>query len=253
MTIYLDLIFLFNWWIDFFLLITVKLTLKRVTKVIRIIIASLVGAISIIFLFININYVILFVLKIILGLLMCIIAFKFKSFSYTFNNLIYLLMSGIILGGAINIMKPYLEHNKIFYFIFVILVTPFILIGYVKQNKKLKKGYSLYYQVKILFKNLKIIQLSAFLDTGNKLIDPVTNKPIILVEKKYLKGIYRIRSPMYVPVKTVNKKSMIECFKPEWVVINEKKYNNYLVGACENNIFSDGINCLLNNKLVEDL
>ena len=253
MTIYLDLLFLFNWWIDFFLLIVVKLTLKRMTKIIRIIIASFVGALSIIFLFLNISYLGFLIIKILLGVLMCIIAFKYKSLSYTINNLIYLLMSGIILGGAINLIKVNLETNKFLYFLIVTLITPIILLGYVKQNKKLKKNYSFYYQVKLIFKNLKEINLSAFLDTGNKLTDPVTNKPIILVEKKCLKGVYNIRSPMYVPIKTVNKSSLIECFKPEHIIINNKKYNNYLVGACDNNLFNDGINCLLNNKLVEEL
>ena len=253
MTIYLDLLFLFNWWIDFFLLIVVKLTLKRIAKIIRIIFASLIGALSIIFLFLNISYLILLIIKLLLGILMCIIAFKFKSISYTTNNLIYLLMSGVILGGAINLVKPNLETNKYLYFLIVTIITPIILLGFVKQNKKMKKHYSFYYQVKLIFKNLKEINLSGFLDTGNKLVDPITNKPIILVEKKCLKGVYNIRSPMYVPIKTVNKSSLIECFKPEYIIINKKKYNNYLIGACENNLFNDGINCLLNNKLVEEL
>ena len=183
MTIYLDLLFLFNWWIDFFLLIVVKLTLKRMTKIIKIIVASFIGALSIIFLFLNINYINLLITKLLLGIIMCIIAFNFKSISYTINNLIYLIMSGIILGGAINLIKPYLDHNNFLYFLFVIFITPFVLFGFVNQNKKFKKNYSLYYQVKIIFTNLKEINLSAFLDTGNKLIDPITNKPIILVEK----------------------------------------------------------------------
>lgn len=253
MTIYVDLLFLFNWWVDFFLLIVVKLILKRITKVIRIVIASFIGSLSIIFLFLDINNLGLLIIKFILGLLMCIIAYKFKSISYTINNLIYLLMSGVILGGAINLIKPNLETNKFLYFLIVSLITPVILLEFVRQNKNLKKNYSFYYQVKLIFKNLKEINLSAFLDTGNKLIDPITNKPIILVEKKCLKGVYNIRSPMYVPLKTVNKNSLIECFKPECIIINNKKYNNYLVGACENNLFDDGINCLLNNKLMEDL
>lgn len=253
MTIYIDLLFLFNWWIDFFLLLVVKLTLKRITKITRIIIASMIGALSIIFLCFNINYIILFFLKIILGFIMCIIAFKFKSLTYTLNNLIYLFMAGVILGGTINLIKPYIVYNKFLYFLGLIIITPIILIGFVKQNKKLKKNYSLYYQVKIIFKSLKQISLNGFLDTGNKLIDPITNKPIILVEKKCLKGVYNIRSPMYIPIKTVNKTSLIECFKPEYIIINEKYYNNYLIGVCEDNLFNDGINCLLNNKLVEEL
>lgn len=253
MKIYLDLLFLLNWWIDFFLLMIVKLTLKRVTKIRRIFLGSLVGALSIIFLFFNLNYFWLFFLKFFLGLIMCLISFKYRNFSYTLNNLIYLLMSGVILGGIINLIKPYLESKKVLYFIMIIVITPIFLISFIKQNRTLKRKYSFYYQVQLRFKNLKSINLSAFLDTGNKLIDPITNKPIILVEKKCLKGVYKIRSPMFVPVITINKKSLVECFKPDYIIINNRKYYNYLIGACENNLFSDGINCLLNNKLVEDL
>ena len=51
-----------------------------------------------------------------------------------------------------------------------------------KEAKKLKLNYSKYYKINIIFDD-STLNLTAFLDTGNKLTDPITNKPIILVEK----------------------------------------------------------------------
>ena len=61
MIIYLDLIFFINFAYDFLLLLTVAMTLKRKVKIIRIIIASLIGAFSIFLLFLNINEIIAFI------------------------------------------------------------------------------------------------------------------------------------------------------------------------------------------------
>ena len=68
-----------------------------------------------------------------------------------------------------------------------------------------------------------------------------------------MKGIIHNRSPMYVPVKTVNKNSLIKCYKPEELIINNQKFNNYLIGIVKDKINIDGVNCLLNYKMMEEL
>ena len=251
MKVYIDLLFIFNCWIDFCLLIMVKLTLRRVNKMFSLIIASFFGGLTTFCIFININYIILFVIKIILSLLLVIIAFGYKDISYTFKNFIYLLMYGIILGGLASYLKIN-SNNKYLYIISVIIMTPIMCFLYYFQNKKIKKIYNLYYDVKILFDD-KFLDLCGFLDSGNSLKDPITNKYIIIVNKNKIKGINKIRSPMYVPIKTVNKSSLIKCYKPDELFINNKKYNNYLIGIMEEKISLDGVDCLLNNRLLEDI
>ena len=55
MVIYIDLVFFLNLAYDFLLLITVDMTLKRNSKLIKIFLAALVGAISLVILFLPFN------------------------------------------------------------------------------------------------------------------------------------------------------------------------------------------------------
>ena len=104
-----------------------------------------------------------------------------------------------------------------------------------------------------MFKNNKSVILNSFLDTGNKLKDPITKKGIILINKEVIKGKYNIRSPMYVPFNTLNNHGLLKCFKPKYIIIDNKIYDNYLIGLSDNKINIDGVDCLLNYKLMEEL
>lgn len=262
MTIYLDAVLILNFLIDLMLLITVKVTLKRNVKFYKLVIAAFLGSLSVLLLFIKLNSITLFLIKFGIAIIMSLIAFKFVSLKYTINNLIYLYMTSTILGGflyMLNIELSYRQNGLAFSnsglkinFIFLLLTSPLFIYLYLRSNKQLKANYSLYYNVKIGFTN-NTIHFVGYLDTGNKLKDPITNKNIILIEEKTVKGIIHNRSPMYVPVKTVNKNSLLKCYKPDTLIINDQKFNNYLVGTINDKINIDGVNCLLNYKMMEEL
>ena len=57
-----------------------------------------------------------------------------------------------------------------------------------------------------------------------------------------------------MPCYTVNKESMIKCFKIKKIIINGKNINNnILVGISDNNFNLDGVECLLHKKIMEGL
>lgn len=263
MTIYLDLVLILNLAFDFLLLLGVNIVLKRNMKLRRILLGAILGSLSILFLFIKLNSFTLFLLKVIVSVLMTLITFDYKSIKYTFNNLIYLYMISTILGGflyLLNIEFSYKQDGLVFYFkglsinfIVLLIIAPIIIYVYIKQAKALKNNYSCYYKIEIVFKNNQSIILNSFLDTGNKLKDPITKKGIILINKDVIKGKYNIRSPMYVPFNTLNNHGLLKCFKPKYIIINNKIYDNYLIGLSDNKINIDGVDCLLNYKLMEEL
>lgn len=263
MTIYLDLILILNLLLDLMLLIAVKITLKRRVKFFRIFLGAFLGSLSVFTLFLPLNSLTLFIIKFFTSVLMCLLTFKYISLKYTINNLVYLYMTSTILGGflyLLNVEFSYKQEGLIFInsglsinFVFLLISTPFFIYFYINTNKKLKANYNLYYNVNLYFEKNQCINLTGFLDTGNKLVDPVTNKLIILIEEKELKGIIHNRSPMYVPIKTINKSSLIKCYKPYSMLINNHRYNNYLVGVINDKINIDGVNCLLNYKMMEEL
>lgn len=260
MTVYLDLIFFINFFYDFLLLLTVSVVLKRSVKIYKHFISSFVGALSVFLLLININSLLLFILKITISIIMCLISFKYISLKYTFNNILYLYMCSIILAGFLYLLNMNISFKHIglifinkgysVNYIFLLIIAPVILLIYYKSSKKLKNTYNLYYNIKIVFDNTQINTISLF-DSGNNLTDPVTKKPVIIVSPSLLKGIYNIRSPMYVSYKTINGSYLMKCYKPSYIIINNKKIYNYLIGESKIS-FNKEVKCLLNKKLMED-
>ncbi len=248
MKIYLDLLLLLNFIYDFLLLMTVSITLKRNTKIIRIILGSFFGSLSTLIIIIPLNNYILLFLNILSGIIMLLITFDYHNLSYFINNCLYLYMTSVILAGFLYFLK--IQFNNLAYII-SLLLAPLILYLYIIEQRKLKKIVNYYQKILITFKNNQTLELMGFIDSGNKLQDPITHKYIILVNKKHLKGIYNIRSPMYIPIHTVNKNSLLECISIKNIIINNKVYNNYLVGVIDN-IQDDNIECLLNYHLLEE-
>jgi len=263
MIIYLDLVIFINFAFDFLLLLAVNIVLKRRKTLKRIVLGALIGSLSILFLFLKLNSLTLFLLKLLISLIMTLVTFKYESLKYTINNLLYLYMISTILGGflyLLNIEFSYKQDGLVFYFkglsinfIVLLISAPIIIYIYIRQAKSLKNNYSCYYTIEIVLKNNQTITLNAFLDTGNKLKDPITKKGIILINKETIKGKYNIRSPMYVPFNSLNNHGLLKCFSPKYIIIEDKIYTNYLIGLSDNKINIDGVDCLLNYKMLEEL
>lgn len=249
MTVYIDLVSIINFIYDFLILLTVSFTLKRNRKIYYYILSSLIGVLSIFLLFLKINNIVLFLLKILISVIMVIVAFGYKSIKYTISNIIYFYMTSIVLAGFLCLIKGNSSNFNLNYIV-LLIIGPIILFIYYKSNKKLKNTYSDYYKIKIVFDNIEY-NLVSFYDNGNNLKDPISRKSIIIVGNSRLEKIYNIRSPVYVPVITVKGTHLMKCFKPSYIILNDKKIYNYLIG--ESSIkFSDGVECLLNKSLKED-
>lgn len=249
MTVYIDLVCIINFIYDFLILLTVSFTLKRNRKIYYYILSSLIGVLSTFLLFLKINKIVLFLLKILISIIMVIVAFGYKSIKYTISNIMYFYMTSIILAGFLYLIKGNSSNFNLNY-ILLLIIGPIILFIYYKSNKKLKNTYSDYYKIKIVFDNIEY-NLMSFYDNGNNLKDPVSKKSIIIVGNSKLEKIYNIRSPVYVPVITIKGSHLMKCFKPSYIILNDKKIYNYLIG--ESSIkFSDGVECLLNKSLKED-
>lgn len=258
MKIYLDLVMILNFFIDFILLLTVSIVLKRKVNIKRIILGAFVGGISILFLFFNINSFLLFILKLIISILMVIITFKYENIKYTLINILYLYITSIILGGflyLLNIEFSYKHVGIIFInnglsinFIILIIISPVILYIYIRQNKLLKYTYSNYYDVELI-KNNKSYKYIGYMDSGNVLVDSLTNKKVILIDKR--KILFNIKEFRLIPYMGVNGMNMIKVVKIDKLIFNNKEYDNVLLGIMDN-ISLDGVDIILNRKLLEE-
>ena len=244
-----------NFFFDFILLLSVSILLRRNVSIYKIMGGAFIGGISIIFLFIELNNLTLFFYKLIISILMILISFGYKNIKYTFKNMLYLYTASIILGGFLyflNVEFAYKQYGLVFIHqglsinvIFLIIFCPIIIYIYVKQGLWLKNNYSNYYKVIIFYDNKKYL-FNAFLDTGNNLTVPLTKKPVILINKKI-----QVDNFFYIPYQGVNGKGIIKCFKADKIEINKTIKKDIIVGLLDEKIKIDGVDCLLNKKLLE--
>ena len=97
---------------------SVSVILTRNTKFRRLLYGSMIGGVSTLLLFINVNGLISFILKIILGLLMVLTTFGYHSINYTFNNLFYLYTLSFSVGGVMYLLMDKGYYN---YLVFLLL------------------------------------------------------------------------------------------------------------------------------------
>lgn len=183
---------------------------------------------------------------------MSIITFSYKDIIYTIKNVFYMYMTGIFIAGFIYLINtnflPNID-NYLLNVIILIILSPIITIIYIKSIKKIKNNYSNYYKVDIYFNALEKITTAAFLDTGNKLIDPYKHRPIILIKKTLIN--VKNKKILLVPYNTVNNSDLLKCIIPEKIYIEEIGFRkNFLVGLMDE-VNIEGVDCILNQKLLE--
>ena len=241
MTVYIDLVMLLNIVLDSILLMSVSVLLGRNVRIKRIVLGSLIGSLSTLILFISITSLELLILKFILGIIMCIVTFGYVNIKYTLNNVFYLYIISFIIGGGLTLIKDYGYYN------YFILIIGFIIISilFIKQMKKYQDNYSNYYKVDVYIKG-NLYKLNGYLDTGNKLYDQYKNRPIILISKKIN---YNLEDIIYVPYVSLNNESLVKCLKSDKVIVNNKVFNNYLIGLSDKKFHIDGVNCILHSKM----
>ena len=199
MTIYIDIILMENLIMNFIILYATGLVLKRKIKNIRLILASLLGAVYSLLAYISTFEIYTnMILKIILSILIVYIAFNAQNTKQIGKDLLLFYLISFVFGGAafalIYIIKPQdiLMKNGLFLgtyplktvilgaiIAFVIVITAF------KIVKSKFSAKDMYCKIKIKL-NEKQIETNAMIDTGNLLKEPITNTPVIFVEHTLL-------------------------------------------------------------------
>lgn len=202
MTIYLDIIFLENFILNLILLYAVGIETKSKIKFYRIIIASILGSIYAIILYIVKNeFFYSIVMKFMLSIVMVYLSFKTRSFKELLKKILYFYLTSFVFGGGalaliyiVNTGKISIQNGQIqgSYTILTIMIG--IIIAFItiiiafrlKKNKISKDDLMCNIEIKI---NNKEVKTKAMIDTGNLLKEPITNIPVVVVEHILLKKI----------------------------------------------------------------
>ena len=199
MTIYVDVVLIENLIMNYIILLTTGLILKIKIKHIRLIIASLLGAVYSVVAYGNfLEIYSSFILKIVLSIIIVYIAYYPQSVRKMCKEILFFYLISFVFGGAafslIYLVKPQdiLMKNGLFLgtyplktvmlasiVAFFIIITAFAII----KSKFSKKDMVCEIEIKL---NNKIIKAEALIDTGNMLKEPITNTPVVVIEHTLL-------------------------------------------------------------------
>ena len=254
MKVYLDYIFFINFLFDFILLIGVSLVLKRKLSKLRLIISSIFGGISFFLVFLSISSFIFFIIKILFGLLMVIICFSYKDLKYTLNNLFFLMVLSILLGGFLyffyieagysHIGMIFFPNNKRINILVLLLLSIFIIGIYYLNIKKQKFSNSTTYKCILKYRG-KEYNLIGYLDTGNTLT--YYKKPVVILNKDIIKDDFNL----FIPFNTIDKNGILRGFKANIQIEQLGTFKNIIVGISNDKFHLEGADIILNSKLWE--
>lgn len=244
MKMYIDLFFIFNVIIDYIIIMSTSILLKRRTSYIRMILSSLIGGISSLVLFTSLNKIVIEIVSIVI---MVLISFGYKGIRYLINNILYMYILSTLLGGIIYLFNIKVSNSMFLTYLIIIVISIEIMLLYIKENKKMRSIYNNYYKVDIYFKDREKLSLIGFVDTGNNLYDPYKKRPVIIVHNKYIKEDKYI----LVPYHTINGNGLLKCIKPDIIFIDGIGYKgNVLIGFSDSFNFGDGVDVILHKDIM---
>ena len=202
MTLYIDLILLENIVMNYIILLATGMIYKTNIKHTRIFIASVLGAIYAIMLYLlNLKIYHNQMTKILVAICMVYIAFNASNLKVMLKQIILFYLTSFCFGGAAYYLLYCVDPNLIKSINGVLIGTYPIKIAMLGgilgffvinisfkliKNKLTKKD--MLYDITIFYKEAKTT-VKVILDTGNLLTDPITKTPVIIIEADKLNNI----------------------------------------------------------------
>lgn len=282
--IYVDVLICVNLIINYFILLAMTKFLYIKTKRIRLVGASLLGAVySIIILLPEINSLLSLSIKLLMSISIIGAAFGFSNFKNVFRNTLIFYIINFIFGGIVFCLWYFFGPQSIFmkngvvyldispiFLAFTTIISYFLirLTDRILLQKNLTST-----NCEIIVKiNKKQVKLKAKIDTGNILKEPFSGLPVVVVEKQYIENILpkefndicytqgltphqtalNLKCRM-IPFTTVSGQGMIPAFKADEVTILYNK-NTYIkeayIGVCSKKILNTDFSAIINPDLL---
>jgi len=252
--VYVDLLFLINFSMDYLCLYICAKVLHRKLRIIRLIISSALGGLySVVSLFINTDRLLELALDIIICIVMCIIVFSEKgrrmrsTFLCSFLFVGISMMTGGCMTAIFNILNKIelplanITADGISAYLFAILAAISGILS-LKSGKLISQHASIRDCTLYVTLNGKQTDLLALSDTGNLVKDPITGKNVIIIERNSFSKIADIRvfdeyvrgnlpppndlPPIrLIPINTASGNGLLAALKPDKIIaeIHSKK------------------------------
>lgn len=204
--VYLDLVWLLNYTLDFLLLWMTASLLRMHVRKVRVSLAAMIGASYVLFLFLpGLNWLYTYLVKILFAAIMVYVAFGFRNLvGYIRALATFYMIAFVVAGGIVALHYAFMSSSDIVSGVMVsqtggfsiTIVGSVVLIGFavmlwfargtfasVRERQQFNDWYA---DVHIEMMG-KAKQFRGLIDTGNRLADPISRTPVMIVEAKHLK------------------------------------------------------------------
>ncbi|MCR4925403.1 MAG: sigma-E processing peptidase SpoIIGA [Clostridiales bacterium] len=281
--IYIDILFVINHFINYFLLLTVaKATKTYFTRLRLFFAAALGGAYSMIILLPDMPKIVTFLFQLIFATAIVFSAFRIKGLKHFFKLFASFFAVNFAFGGIMFAVwfffKPeamvyknsavYFDINLTYLIIMTIICYVIVLLisKLIRRNAPISHIFDL-----TISNNSKEVICKAILDTGNSLVDSFTGYPVIVVELNSIKEIItpeqyeffksgnffeldsKIKGIHLIPYKSIGRQGVLPAFKPDFVRIKgvscDENIENVYLAVCNEKLKQGEYEALLSNTL----
>ena len=205
MTVYLDVVLIQNILMNYIILFATGFIQKIQMKQLRLVLSSILGGIYAILLYLNVIPIYSnFFMKILLSIIMIYIAFWFISIKKILKTILLFYLTSFVMGGCALALLYLVNPESVRFengvlvgtYPMKITITAGVIGSIIVQiafeiNKKQIKKKDMYGKLKISI-NKKEVELTAYIDSGNMLKEPITKLPVIIVEKDKISNLVNI-------------------------------------------------------------
>lgn len=260
--IYVDVLFIINFFITFLLVLMTGRLLKQNDRLIRFTVASAIGgAYSLVILIDDLSVLVSVIGKLIAAFLIVLVAFGMKNIKRYLKSVLVFFFSNLVLLGIMVgiwfIFKPpgvVINNTTVYFDVSAKVLLISALIAYVFSvlviriyNKTTAKKEIFDLTIE---KNGRTTHLFAFADSGNNLSEPFTSYPVIIAKKSLFENEKEER---VIPFETVGGEGILGAFKPDRVTIKTSGEsidveNVYI--ALSDHLNNDDYSAVLNPKII---
>lgn len=248
MDIYIDVVFLINFFMNGFIFLVVRGLIKSSVKLYRVLFGAFVSALLyciMLIVFTRYFNFITAILMLVAGLFVSFGKMPLKKFGITilYAHIVAFLTGGVAIGlyhyintinfrGVIqNFSIPLLIVSSLFCFVILKGVSL-----YVRARLMTKR---MYHQIKV-YQGESDLSINALVDTGNALTEPISGYGVLLIEQKILEQMIEKEKLMdkmrTIPFKSVGGEGIIFGFIPDKIEIQQEKgvmvVTEVVIGLC---------------------
>lgn len=276
MTVYIDVLFIVNLVLDYFILLSIKFFLKTSDKRWRLLIGAVVGATyACIMYFPDLKILSNMIFEVLLSCLIVFVSFKIKSFISFLKYFVCFYVISALFGGIVFAIEqflappiltvkngiPYIDISPIMLivvsglsYLSVTLITRFVSKRY--QNDKIAK-------IEIYIEDKKA-SMDALIDTGNELKDSFSGTPVIICDFQKVRSLIPIEIQdlflnrnlsisdvveytdfkkrfRMIPFSSVSDVvGLLPAFKPDYLICEGSRVNEVIVAVTSKKLSNDG-------------